>query len=466
MNTRILPLCLLSLGLAACSGSGDDDTNIPPGPPAPRNVDPIAGGGTSGGRIDGVLTVFVQDQDNMPIADADVLVVQDTARFIAKTDAEGRVDFNEPGIDGSLSLHIFKDGFQYNSIYGFDASVVTIALSDGVAEEPAAGLVGTVTGTITGWDNLPPNTMTAARVAQVEALGNDLDDVMQMARPGTVTPGDPDGTDYNTVINGTDPFPTWTDYSLRADTRASKVYALAGSYNLTTAAFEITHVGVADVTITEGQSSMANLALDNALDQELSVTTPGLPMLDSSVAFFGVTFTDEDITLPLAFGELTGTMATAQGPSLSGGLADAVYTVGVQVTSTETVKDEPKSSVVAIARGTGKTFTLENVLSPPAAPTVTGRTMGTMPVSGASLTVFDLRTSDDDKSLWNIIVLGDKTTIEVPAVPDGLTDPLMGSRVLGASVLDFGDVDLNDTAFENLEDQVRSTASTRAEVNL
>ncbi|MEQ8280591.1 MAG: hypothetical protein RMA76_14740 [Deltaproteobacteria bacterium] len=465
MKLRALGLALFASGFVACTGGGDDDggddnTN---NTPQPRNVDPIAGGGTAGGSIDGVLTIFVLDEDDAPIADATVLVA-DGVDLSARTDAEGRVDFNDAALAKGVSVHIFKDGFEFSSAFGFDASVVTIVLDDGADVEPPMGQVGTVTGTITGWENLPANSATAARVAQISALGDDLADFMQAPRPGTATLMDPEGTPTNLVINGNDPFPMWTDYALRADTRAEKILAVSGLFDVPTQTFDITHIGIADAALTAGATVSANLALSNALDTELTITASNLPMLANDNALFAAEL--DGLLVPLSGGALDNGMRTGNGPALSGDFASARYVALLQFFSDDEVGDVAASTAFAIARGTDTSFTFDSVLSPPNAPTATGRMVGTSAVTGASVTIMDLRTAEDDKSLWNIVVFGGTDpTVALPAVPDGINDPLTGGRILEATVLDFGATNLNDVAFESLEEESLSSASTRAEVS-
>lgn len=468
MKLRALPLALLALGFVACSGGDDDgtddNTNMPPGP---RNVSALPGGGTSGGAISGVLTVFVLDEDDQPIADADVIVLFKGENLALKTNAEGRIDLNKDGLDKSLSLHVFKDGYAFTSAFGFDASVVTIALDDGREEQLSDPLIGTVTGTITGWDRLPANTMTSARVVQVGPIGQDVVDVMQKARPGTVTIDDPDGTAYNLVINGSGNFPSWTDYSVELDTRAKQVIALGGLFDLPNQRFDVTHLGVIDVDVTEGAVVMQNIDLDNAVDQDLALTASGVPMLDNAVAIFAVELADGSL-LPMPSSTYANGMGSAKAPALSGDFASARYAAIFQARSMEFVGEEPAKSAVAFARGTEKMYTFDALLAPPNPPTATGRTIGTMPVAGSQLTLLELRNEDDDQVLWTVAIYGDTLgTVELPAVPTGLVDPLTGARILQATVANYGSVELNDVAFESLTDAPLATsASSRSEVSL
>ncbi len=468
MKLRALPLALLALGFVACTGGDDDGTDDNTNqPPQPRNVDPINGGGTSGGSINGVLTVFVIDADDQPVADADVLVLHKGEKFELKTDAEGRIDLNKDGLDKTLSLHVFKAGYEFTSAFGFDASVVTIAIDDGTEEEPGMPQVGTVTGTITGWDRLPANTMTSARVVQVGPVGQDVVDVMQKPRPGTVTIDDPDGTAFNLVINGSGDFPMWTDYSLELDTRAQKVIALGGLFDLPGQSFDVTHIGLIDVSVAQGAVVMQDIDLDNPVDQDLTLTTSGVPMLDNTAAIFAVEMADGAL-LPMPSSAYANGMGSARAPALSGDFADARYAAIFQASSMEFVGNDPESSAVAFARGTNQAFTFDALLAPPNAPTATGRTIGTMPVSGSQLTIIEVRNSDDDQSLWSVAIYGDAVgTVELPAVPAGLTDPLTGARILQATVANYGDVELNDVAFETLRDAPLATSATsRSEVSL
>lgn len=468
MRKLLLPALITSVGLLACSGSdGDDDDGMnPSGPPAPRNVSPIPGGGTSGGPIQDVLTVFLLDEDDMPIQGGTILVLHKGEELKLESDAEGRVDFwKESGLDSSLSVHAFADGYRFSSFYGGNASVLTINLDDGRPNDTTPA-VGTVTGTITGWDLLPANTMTSARVAQVGAVGEDLADVDQPPRPGTVTPTSPNGSPYNLAINGEAPFPMWSDYSLETDVAAERVFTSAGIFDTGTGEVTFSHVGVSGpVTVTDGETTMVDVEISHPLDQMVEVSAPNLTALDTQRALFGLRFGEKGPLLPLAFPALMGGSASANGPALTGNFSDALYLAGIQATSDEMVGDEPAKTVFALRTSDMTSFTFDALLTPPDPATATGRSISTNAVNGATVQLFEIIDSDE-RSHWEVVILGDAIpTVELPAVPAGLTDPLTGTRIIQAAALDLGDTDVNNAAFEDLEQSVVSQAGSRVEVS-
>ena len=104
----------LVISLAAACGK-DDEEPLAPANPDPRDVTAIAGGGTSGGSLDGVLTVFVHDHDGAPIESASVMVGL-AKPLVAQTDAKGRVDFWDEALKDAATIHVFAAGKPFSFI--------------------------------------------------------------------------------------------------------------------------------------------------------------------------------------------------------------------------------------------------------------------------------------------------------------------------------------------------------------
>ena len=71
-------------------------------PDMPAGPTSTPGGGVGGGPIEGTLTVFVISEDS-PVAAATVYVVTSTRTLQATTAADGRADFTDPALLGSVT---------------------------------------------------------------------------------------------------------------------------------------------------------------------------------------------------------------------------------------------------------------------------------------------------------------------------------------------------------------------------
>ena len=464
---RAITTCaILGLFASAC-GLGDDplDPNPidPREPPAKRDVDPIPGGGTSGGPIRDALTVFVLDAKGQPIQG--VLVQADLPRASGrlKTDGDGRVDFNGGQFSELLALHAIDDAYQFSSLYGVNASVVTFQLNpvDSLSMLEAS----TLTGTVSGWSMLPENTETRARVANVFAIGDAVVDLPQSPRPGTVTPGNPDGTDSNLLVDGDEPFPSWLSYSLKTDRRARALAVLAGSFDLESEPqVSYTHLGIREVRMDgmDGMDGMEemderiegqDIEISHALDQKLEVILSESPELANQATHYGIRL-DEIGTIPLPSGAA---------PLLTDRLAEASYHTAVHFWSDETVLDAPRAEVLAEQSGLLTSFTYTSLLQPLAEPSSAGMSLAVQPTAGATMHVFTL-TDASEKVLWSAVRFGDiDGVIELPEI-DQARLRVLDARLLTVTAVDLGDIDLNNTRFETLDAQIRSLARSRAEV--
>jgi len=460
--TPIALFTIATMALAGCD-SEEDPTPMEPAKPTPRNVDPVDGGGTAGGAIDGVMTVFVLDDDNKPIQGAIVMVKAGAEVLSEKTDDDGRIDVWGDGLSGATDVHIFANGYRYISVFGINASVFTVDLdSTDKPMEPAATIT-TVTGTVSGWSMLPMNTPMRAQVALVSAVGEDLDRVDQDARPGTVTPGDPDGSEHNIVLHGTGACPSWDDYKLKYDTRATALVAFGGSFTLgAQPPIELTHLGISMLTNTASGAAV-NIEMTHALDQSLQAVVSNAPTLDETRVVFGVEL-DEGGLIVLGAPEVVMGQAEANAPALRDALSKGKYMMAVSLRSQTAMGEEPELSAFAVSRGPQTSVTFDKILAPPGAITAAGRTVAAEPSTGATMMSFEF--TKGDRQLWEATVLGDMTrSFELPAVPDTFTDPLAGELDVEVSAMDFGNVDLNNTKFDALEDASVSSAMRRGKVS-
>jgi hypothetical protein len=260
------PLSLVFL--AAAIGCGEDQ-EAPLGNPNPTpTLAPIPGGGTSGGAINGAFTLFLIDSTDRPVEGAQIRVEVGNTTLEGTTNAAGRADFEVA--QGPVAVHAFKANYAYSSALGLGSRALTLELED----TGSTAAIGTVTGTVSGWDLLPALEQNKARVAVVSALGDDLAAVPQDPRPGTVTANDPEGSDSNVCLLGLPPFPRQRDYGLKLEVRAQALFVLGGSFSFAESPpVTLTHVGIRTaLDVQEGQSrSGHDVALTHALDQPLEI---------------------------------------------------------------------------------------------------------------------------------------------------------------------------------------------------
>lgn len=461
MQLRINSLALtLMTGLAfACT---DPEPTAPDTPPTttPRDVDPIDGGGTAGGQIDGVVTVFVQDAESNPIAGATVVAESIAQSATGKTDDAGRIDLLGDALTGPITIHVFAGGFAYQSIYNLEASVLTLALSDGTPEVAPVATTAVATGTVSGWERLAANEVDRARIATVLPVGADLMSVTQAPRPGTVTPSNQNGSPSNLIVNGDAPFASWVDYSLEFDTRAQTLVAFGGTFTRgADPAIELTHIGVRTGMKAAANDALTDqsIELTHALDQLVSAVVPSAPSGFEPTVSFGLELDANMGIVPLA--SMTPEMgaASTNGPLLSDALAAARFEVELRFEATDRY-------VRALMRGTDSTFTFTDVITPLGTPTAAGRTVAATPASGATLHVFEL-TNAEGRTLWKATVIGDdQRSLTLPSAPEGMTDPLSGVLTLSVKAFDMGDFDPNDS--KAAEMQLRSESAAKASVSL
>lgn len=454
----------LGLGLSACGGGTDLDANRHQ---IPRNVNPTPGGGISGGPIEGVLTVFVLDYRGEAIGGATVVVDNNLERFTAVSDRRGRADFFSPLLKGPVQVHVFHRDHAFSSVLGFDASVLTLSLQP--ITRPAVEVsMGTVTGSVAGWDLLPPNTTHRARVAFVHPVGENLVEVEQPPRPGTVTPNNPEGSPMNLLVVGNSPYPEWRDYALDLDTRANGLVVLAGTFtNGARDPLQLTHIGVMSGLVLDGDETLSNVDLEvtHGLDQDLIANVSNAPEMPRKEALFSLRLGASGPLIPLGARTIEHGQARDLGPALHGEFAEATYAMGVRFSSESMVGDEPAAVVTAWIEGRTAQHTFKDLLQPVGRPSAAGRSIAAAPSPRATMHVYTLSDEVTGRTLWRAVVKGDdQRSLLLPQAPEGISDRLAGSLRLTVTAYDAGVLDLEEASFEALSSAVRSTATSRADV--
>lgn len=176
---RVLSLSLLAAAVAACSDDGGGD--------GPDGVEPalVPGGGVRDPGLDGVVNVYVIDADDgAPLVGATVRV----GATEAVTDATGLVVGGD--VSGPQTVMAKAAGHAAAVWVGVDGANVTIPLERSPADTsrpPQAQL----SGSIAGWDELPPPEVNMVRVAillysQEHELGARANEIAQPPPNGTL----------------------------------------------------------------------------------------------------------------------------------------------------------------------------------------------------------------------------------------------------------------------------------------
>lgn len=454
------PLSLVLL--AAAIGCGEDQ-EAPLGNPNPTpTLAPIPGGGTAGGAINGAFTLFLIDSTDRPVEGAQIRVEVGNTTLEGTTNAAGRADFEVA--EGPVAVHAFKANYAYSSALGLGSRALTLELED----TGSTAAIGTVTGTVSGWDLLPALEQNKARVAVVSALGDDLAAVPQDPRPGTVTANDPEGSDSNVCLLGLPPFPRQRDYGLKLEVRAQALFVLGGSFSFAESPpVTLTHVGIRTaLDVQEGQSrSGHDVALTHALDQPLEImsSAPRPVGFDEGMATFALQLGDAGPFAPLAVSPLNGGRGTSRGPTLDRDFAEASYLAALTYTSTTMVDGEPSRTVSMIGRGRERSYTFSTLMDAPGIPTKVGRGVRSNNVAGAGLYSISLR-APGGPVLWNVAIVG-TPEVTLPAVPSGLVDPVRGPLVVEVTAADLGGATLLDAKFRELTSKIRASASARARLS-
>jgi hypothetical protein len=440
---RVVPI----LALAAC---GDPEAT-------PRQVEPIPGGGTSGGRISGALTVFVKDADDRPVRGAAILLeAEPELRFEGHTDQNGRADFANEELHGPVALHVFHQSFAAQSLIGIDASVITMAIS---GHEPRRVPIATAEGTITGWDQMQPIGPSSAQVGFVFAVGREPPvEVGQNIRPGSITKSNPRGVEMDVLLQGNDMFPTYDRYAVNYDLRATALAARAGT--LTVDPFgppvmELTHFGfVRGLDATMGSTVATSIPLTHEIDRAINVKIAGAPGLDELRAMIGVELPNGGERVYLSDNKVGKSATTGKVPVLNGTLAGGAYfAVGL-------ARSENEEST-AIATSSMSEISIDGFLVPPGEPSSGGRTISSAPSQGATQHVYTF--ARGDRLEWTVIIAGDTLgAITLPKVPDGISDPVYGELDLEVRAALIEDTRLDEARFSELSNKTTRTAIHRA----
>lgn len=435
-----------ALVTSAC-GSGREralgDTKQPP----QRTVERIPGGGTSGGRIAGALAVFVETE-RTPVEGATVLLEASGTTESKTTDTEGLVEFEIQGLAPPVAVHVFHPDHPFSSVFGLEASVITLPLAPADDRESGPPEVATISGNIIGLEAV--GTQEDVRIAVAEPFGETISLVQQEMRMN--------GVQANTAVLSPPPGPSVEDYSLRFDTRAEGVLVRAGTIN-EQQELETTHFGFyLGLDASEGESiEGADVELTHPLSRQAQVSATGPAELTSGSVGALLEIPNDGGRLFLSYSE--GTSATIRHPELTGVLAGGRVLAFASLESAD--ETAFGSGLVDLTSGDA-TLSVPGL---PGEPALDGRTLSATPSEGAVLHTFEIEAPGDGAALWSAAVL-DGGNATLPAVPAGFTDPLSGEREISAVALYVDGVDIQNVRFEDLEDKLQVSSGRRTTITI
>jgi hypothetical protein len=457
MKTRyvfnIYALSLTALLAVACGD--DDDVNHVDMPAA------APGGGVSGGSIKGELNVFVVDADDKPIAGADVRVGEpdDAAALTGVTDGAGLVVFTDAALAGAQVVSAHKSGYTASTIFGADGAVVTLALDD--AADPPAPQTATITGSITGWNDLPEPAANHATIAFV-TYGR----TKELGAPENSinTPNGQNNLPLNACVKSALLSPPCA-WSLTTRTGAQTIYAVIVDLDtkgtMTNADDTRTTIGFAvksgQVTVAAGQT-LANQDLALVAAGDVATSTMQFPAqvpteVPQLEALPLMKLGDE--RLVFSFPGATPASPALLLPKATGAFAGATWDVFVQARSAQG-GELPGATVFVRDANLSGTLTLPAIPTLPSALSATSGTYAFTRVAGASVHTADIVADGGDKA-WGVIVLDDRASFSLPTI-NGF-NLAAGSYDLNVSAIQIDGFDAKDFDVEALQDAISTIAT-------
>ena len=452
MKTTIVALLAM---LAAAAGACGSNNPLPQSVPEPHMI--------PGGGID------EDTRDVRSSAAVRVGAADEQEPCDALTDSTGLARFQSSGgtPDGGgaagcklltkpVTLTVSATGHAPTTWIGCDGSNVTIALR--AISTPPLGHA-TVTGTIGGWDTLPPPALNHQTLALIGASTNpDLTDRANNLDQGT----------RSVDVAG-------TIYTVDIPSNICVRNALVDDCNwaLTTHAGPQAHYAILldqDTKGTDDKSDDTTTITGWAIKTGLSFaggTTTGaerLEMLaDSDMQSFAATFasgpsgldyviaypvldlgTDGRITIILPTLDKTSMMTRV--PKLTGPLAGGHYDM-LATARDDAAKAQPATITWLRGVNPSTTVAVSSWLPPPTAIAMTGGRFSFTPVTGATVHGAELQTMDGQR-LWSITIFDDTTSFTLPGLSP---DPLpLGTIKFAVSALRIPGVDLKNVAFDDL----------------
>jgi hypothetical protein len=461
----ISPGFALSAALLAVAACGNTTVNVPT---TPRM---IPGGGLGDGPIAGTLNVYVIDDDTKaPVSGAAVRVggSAEPSPCMVNSDSTGLAVFERKTcmlLTDKQSVTVSATGYSPTTWIGVNATNLTMSIR---AITPAVIDTATITGTITGWDMLPPpaaqhQTLALIGYSGSRTLGDAANNLTQDKRTVTVPLIGDVMIDSNVCVRNA--LVNDCNWRLKTRTGAQAHYAVVldqdtkGTTN-NDADDTFTVIGWAiktGLTFSKdnGADGEALTLLADADMQPFSTSFPTPPSgLDYIGAFPMLDLGDEGrIAIVLPALNLTNTSTRV--PKLAGALGSGKYDFFAKA---QDAKDKDLPSTLSWAHAIDATtpVTALNWLLPPTGITATGGTYSFTAVLGATLHGAELQTMDG-KRAWSVTIFDGSTSFTLPGVSP---DPLpTGMARLAVSALVVPDFNLTNAKFDDLQEKLTHISS-------
>jgi Carboxypeptidase regulatory-like domain len=430
--------CALALAaLAACGpgGDGGGGDGGPGGPDAaPGTPVLVAGGGVTGGAIDGSVAVYViDDAGGAPIAGAQVRIgAADAASPLeATTDGDGLARFSDPGLTGPQTVTATASGHAATTWIGVAGASATLPLTARPRVTPTAH----VTGTIAGWDSLPGPSFGHYTLAVV--LSSFTHDVSSPDN-NLAQPTDGSGAPLDTCLDdGSTSTCAW-QLTTRTGRQLHNAVIVDGDSKLTSDTSDDTYtlIGYAvgsSMTLTAGQevSGESLTMVPGGQLTQLTVSLPSAPSGLGDVVAIPMLDLGADGELVFPLPTVTPGNPTTKVISPSGQLTGSYDLVALATPpGAATV---PYSTVVARGVALGGA-TVDPWLAAPTQLSAGGGSYGFSPPGGAAL-AYATFTAAGGQVAWNVAVLDGTISFQLPALSP---DPLgTGSVTLAVTAADI-----------------------------
>jgi hypothetical protein len=453
---RLLSFSFLAAGAAAFGCGGVT------GPAAPRM---IPGGGVGDGAISGAVHVHVIDEESREVVSSAAVRVgasSDPAPCEELTASTGLASFqagNCPGLNGPVTVTITAPGYTPVTWIGVNGTNMTIPVR---STNPAAVPTATVSGTISGWSDLPVpgaghQTLALISYSGSNTLGDRANDLPQGTR--NVRVGDlviPIASNLcvrNALISDCN----WT---LTTRTGPQAHFALIVDQfdnntpnDDTDDTFTVTSYALKRGVDLSAGATVNGEALEIISDADMQTFTASFASLPSGMDFMGafpaLELGDEG-RIGLVVPALDMSRTSTRVPKLSGALAGARYSL-IATAQDSATQDRPSTLAWMHDVNVASTVTLTSWLPPPSSLSAAAGTYSFSAVPGATIQGADLESAAGQR-LWSISVFDGSTSFTLPGLsPDPL---LSGTITFIANAMQIPNTDLKNFAIDDVRDRI------------
>jgi hypothetical protein len=435
------------------------------GPPAPRL---IPGGGVADGKVDGNLYVHVTDEETREVISSASVRVGDSSDptpCVLVTDSTGLAKFEPdgcPGLKGPVTVTVSATGYATTTWIGVNGTNLTIPIRD---TSPPPVATATVSGTISGWANLPVPPMNHQTLALIAAsssdtLGDRADNLTQGTRdvlaggasytiPSNLCVLNQGASDCNWTLTTRTGAQAHVALIVDQDTKGTDADA-DDTFTFTGMAIK-TGLDFAKDDVATGET------LTMLADADLQTFTASFGSLPSGLDYMGgfpALELGKDGRIGLTLPALDMTHTTTRVPKLTGALVGAHYSLIAQAQDSQTQK-RPSSLAWLHQVDVASTVALSSWLAPPSNISVTAGTYSFSAAPGATLHGGEIQSLDG--RVWSITIFDGTTSFTLPGLSP---DPLpVGMLTFEASALQIPGIDLGNVKLDDARDKISGIAN-------